>query len=210
MAVQCDALRYAERESPAAFDSTTALTYAALHVPVVIASRRARARVGSRAGARRLRDVRARRRPLVGVWRRRARGRGADARPASSRAVLGVHLLLRRGRTWRVDRLVDTRRGRRRRDLCAAATAGAPDAFTEAPTAEPPASSCPFAAMLSEGARAVPAAVTWSPEAEVRIARIPDFIRPMARRAIEHYAEAKGLATITEGVMDEARGAFGM
>ena len=32
----------------------------------------------------------------------------------------------------------------------------------------------------------------------------------MARRAIERYAEAKGLATITEGVMDEARGAFGM
>jgi len=65
-------------------------------------------------------------------------------------------------------------------------------------------------AMLSEGATAVPAAVTWSPEAEVRIARIPDFIQPMARRAIERYAEAKGLATITEGVMDEARGAFGM
>jgi len=92
-----------------------------------------------------------------------------------------------------------------------ASMAGArPDAFTEAPTAEPPASSCPFAAMLSEGATAVPAAVTWSPEAEVRIARIPDFIQPMARRAIERYAEAKGLATITEGVMDEARGAFGM
>jgi len=92
-----------------------------------------------------------------------------------------------------------------------ASMAGArPDAFPEAPTAEPAASSCPFAAMLSEGATAVPAAVTWSPEAEVRIARIPDFIRPMARRAIERYAEAKGLATITEGVMDEARGAFGM
>ncbi len=92
-----------------------------------------------------------------------------------------------------------------------ASMAGArPDAFAEAPTAEPAASSCPFAAMLSEGATTVPAAVTWSPEAEVRIARIPDFIRPMARRAIERYAEAKGLATITEGVMDEARGAFGM
>src|SRR5215470_12603913 len=102
-----------------------------------------------------------------------------------------------------------------------ASMAGArPDAFTEtvsprqetlgeSPAAEP-ASGCPFAAMLSEGAPAAPAAVTWSPEAEVRIARIPDFIRPMARRAIERYAEAKGLATITEGVMDEARGAFGM
>ena len=92
-----------------------------------------------------------------------------------------------------------------------ASMAGArPDAFPEAPTAEPAASSCPFAAMLSEGSTTVPAAVVWCPEAEVRIARIPDFIRPMARRAIERYAEAKGLATITEGVMDEARGAFGM
>ena len=84
------------------------------------------------------------------------------------------------------------------------------EAFSEAPAAQPAESGCPFAAMLSEGATAAPAAVTWSPEAEVRIARIPDFIRPMARRAIERYAEAKGLATITEGVMDEARGAFGM
>src|SRR5262245_12317991 len=118
--------RYPERESPAAFDSTTALTYAALHVAVVVASRRARARVGSRAGARRLRDVRPRRRPLVGVWRRRAGGRGDDARSASSRAFLGVHLLLRRGRTRRVDRMVDARRWRRRRDPVAADTAGAP------------------------------------------------------------------------------------
>src|SRR5262245_40485170 len=93
-----------------------------------------------------------------------------------------------------------------------ASMAGArPDAFTEQPpTAETAESSCPFAAMLSEGTTTAPAGVTWSPEAEVRIARIPDFIRPMARRAIERYAEAKGLPTITEGVMDEARGAFGM
>jgi DNA-directed RNA polymerase subunit RPC12/RpoP len=93
-----------------------------------------------------------------------------------------------------------------------ASMAGArPDAFPEQPpTAEAAASSCPFAAMLNEGTTTAPDGVTWSPEAEVRIARIPDFIRPMARRAIERYAEAKGLATITEGVMDEARGAFGM
>ena len=32
----------------------------------------------------------------------------------------------------------------------------------------------------------------------------------MARRAIERYAEAKGEPTVTEAVMDEARGAFGM
>ena len=50
----------------------------------------------------------------------------------------------------------------------------------------------------------------WTPEAEARIARIPAFIRPMARRAVERFAEAKGYPCVTEAVMDEARGAFGM
>jgi DNA-directed RNA polymerase subunit RPC12/RpoP len=69
---------------------------------------------------------------------------------------------------------------------------------------------CPFAAMLNEGAPAEPAGVAWTPEAEARVERIPAFIRPMARRAIERFAEGKGYASITEAVMDEARGALGM
>jgi hypothetical protein len=70
---------------------------------------------------------------------------------------------------------------------------------------------CPFAAMLAEGTPpAPPSGPPWAPEAEARIARIPEFIRPLARRAIERYAEARGYPTITEAVMDEARGAFGM
>jgi DNA-directed RNA polymerase subunit RPC12/RpoP len=68
---------------------------------------------------------------------------------------------------------------------------------------------CPFAAMINQP-DAAPASVSWSPEAEGRIERIPSFIRPMARKAIERYAEAKGYATVTEAVMDEARGALGM
>jgi DNA-directed RNA polymerase subunit RPC12/RpoP len=71
-------------------------------------------------------------------------------------------------------------------------------------------SGCPFAAMVNEGPPPTPASLAWAPEAEARIARIPEFIRPMARRAIERFAEAKGYPTITETVMDEARGAFGM
>jgi hypothetical protein len=70
--------------------------------------------------------------------------------------------------------------------------------------------SCPFAAMLNDGTAAMPAAAAWSGEAEARLARIPEFIRPMARRAIERYAEGKGYPTITETVMEEARGVFGM
>jgi DNA-directed RNA polymerase subunit RPC12/RpoP len=87
-----------------------------------------------------------------------------------------------------------------------------PDAFEGAPaaatTSEGP--GCPFAAMVNEGAAMTPSGVAWTPEAEARIDRIPAFIRPMARRAIERFAEDKGYAAITEVVMDEARATFGM
>jgi DNA-directed RNA polymerase subunit RPC12/RpoP len=94
-----------------------------------------------------------------------------------------------------------------------ASMAGArPDAFegeaTEAAAAD--GSSCPFAAMVNADQAPPPAVVVWTPEAEARIARIPGFIRPMARKAIERLADARGYTTITEAVMDEARGAFGM
>jgi hypothetical protein len=94
------------------------------------------------------------------------------------------------------------------------AMAGArPDAFEgvggPSETAGP---GCPFAAALGESATAAatPAAVAWAPEAEARLQRIPAFIRPMARRSIERFAEERGHATITEAVMDEARTVFGM
>ena len=69
---------------------------------------------------------------------------------------------------------------------------------------------CPFGAMLNEQNGEADTGVTWSPEAEARVERIPSFIRPMARKAIERFAEAQGHPTITEAVMDEARGALGM
>jgi DNA-directed RNA polymerase subunit RPC12/RpoP len=69
---------------------------------------------------------------------------------------------------------------------------------------------CPFAATVNEGAVPVPSAVVWTSEAEARVERVPSFIRPMARRAIERFAAERGYATIDETVMDEARGAFGM
>lgn len=88
------------------------------------------------------------------------------------------------------------------------------DAFVGADAASGSGPGCPFAAMLSETAPAAdasaPAGITWTPEAEARIERIPSFIRPMAKKAVERLAESKGYATITEAVMDEARGAFGM
>ena len=69
---------------------------------------------------------------------------------------------------------------------------------------------CPFAGMISEQSGTLPTVVSWSPEAEARVERIPSFIRPMAKKAIERFAEGKGYATITEAVMAEARGALGL
>jgi hypothetical protein len=69
---------------------------------------------------------------------------------------------------------------------------------------------CPFAAMI--GATGEPAApgVAWTGEAEGRLERIPVFIRPMARQAIERFARERGYATVDDEVMDQARDFMGM
>lgn len=89
-----------------------------------------------------------------------------------------------------------------------------PDAFegTGTTSSPPPEPGCPFAAALGEPAEvpAPPGLVAWAPEAEARLERIPSFIRAMARRSIERYAEGKGYRLVTESVMDEARTVFGM
>jgi hypothetical protein len=78
-------------------------------------------------------------------------------------------------------------------------------------TTEAPASGCPFAASLGDQpAAATPSGMTWEPTAHARLERIPSFIRPMAKRSIERFAEDKGYAAGTEAVMDEARTVFGM
>jgi hypothetical protein len=64
--------------------------------------------------------------------------------------------------------------------------------------------------MVNEAASDGATGVRWTTEAEARLERVPAFIRPMARKAIERYAESKGYPAITEGVMDEARGVMGM
>lgn len=74
---------------------------------------------------------------------------------------------------------------------------------------------CPFAAALGDQAAASDApgtavSVTWEAAANARLERIPAFIRPMARRSIERFAEDRGYRSITEAVMDEARSVFGM
>jgi hypothetical protein len=52
--------------------------------------------------------------------------------------------------------------------------------------------------------------VAWTREAEGRLERIPVFIRPMARQAIERFARERGYATVNDEVMDQARDFMGM
>jgi DNA-directed RNA polymerase subunit RPC12/RpoP len=92
-------------------------------------------------------------------------------------------------------------------------TAPRPDVFKGEPVAGSAGEGCPFAAALGADAAAAPAAplsVAWEAAAEARLERIPSFIRPMARRSIERFAEDRGYPAITEAVMDEARSVFGM
>jgi hypothetical protein len=61
---------------------------------------------------------------------------------------------------------------------------------------------------VMDDAKNTPDGMTWSPEAEQRLANIPDFIRPMARKEIERLARERGATTITGQVMDEAKEKF--
>lgn len=74
---------------------------------------------------------------------------------------------------------------------------------------------CPFSGVVREiEAEATgpsqPTGPVWTAEALARLEGIPDFVRPMARQGIEHYAKTSGYAEIDERVLDEARSRFGM
>jgi proto-chlorophyllide reductase subunit len=80
-------------------------------------------------------------------------------------------------------------------------------------TTAPPAADgpgCPFAAMIGGTGAETAAAVAWTVDAAGRLERIPAFIRPMARQAIERFARERGYATVTDEVMDQARDVMGM
>jgi hypothetical protein len=73
-------------------------------------------------------------------------------------------------------------------------------------------SKCPFTGMANEmgGREPAPERMSWSSEAEQRMARIPEFLEPMVRSSIERFARDRGYAQIDEKVLDEAKGQFGM
>lgn len=72
---------------------------------------------------------------------------------------------------------------------------------------------CPFAGML-QGSSGLPQgssedSLPWAPDALARLERIPEFIRPMARKGVEDFARDRGYGQIDITVMEEARQAFG-
>jgi hypothetical protein len=88
-------------------------------------------------------------------------------------------------------------------------------------------SACPFAAMVAsapgggaaaqpgEGANSPPpetavSPLSWTPQAEARLANIPAFVRPMARTGIERFARERGCEQVDETLLDAARAFFGM
>lgn len=66
---------------------------------------------------------------------------------------------------------------------------------------------CPFTALVRE---TDVGEVVWTEAAEKRLQRIPGFVRPWAKKAIEGFAMENGYRTITETVMDEAWEKTGM
>ena len=76
-------------------------------------------------------------------------------------------------------------------------------------------SKCPFSAMIPgmEGARAQssePIAVRWTAAAEARLAKVPEFVRPMAKTGIERFAQERGAVEVDDQILDAAREFFGM
>ena len=78
-------------------------------------------------------------------------------------------------------------------------------------------SGCPFSAMIpADGGAARPAQtseptpVRWTAAAEARLAKVPEFVRPMARTGIERFARDRGVLEVDENILDAARDFFGM
>jgi hypothetical protein len=52
--------------------------------------------------------------------------------------------------------------------------------------------------------------VRWSPDAQERLARVPNFVRGMVKRIYAEYARDHGIAEITPALMDTARTELGL
>jgi hypothetical protein len=73
---------------------------------------------------------------------------------------------------------------------------------------------CPFSSMVAgmgtaPSSRPAATGLTWSAEAEARLANVPSFVQGMVRHGAEAYAKKHGLTTVTPDVMDAARAPAG-
>ena len=59
-------------------------------------------------------------------------------------------------------------------------------------------------------ARLAEGRLLWTEDAERRLDRVPEFVRPMVRDGIERHAQERGCREVTCEVMDEARSRMGM
>ncbi len=48
--------------------------------------------------------------------------------------------------------------------------------------------------------------ISWDPDAQARLARVPFFIRPLVRRRAEQAARERGLRSVTTALLDELKG----
>jgi hypothetical protein len=62
----------------------------------------------------------------------------------------------------------------------------------------------------SKAPEATGTSVAWSPEAQERLARVPNFVRGMVKRIYAEYARDHGIAEITPALMDTARTELGL
>ncbi len=70
-------------------------------------------------------------------------------------------------------------------------------------------SKCPFTGVVAE-AMAAPSALTWTPEAEERMEKIPGFVRGMVKRGIEDAARQEGVSLVDVELIARVRGQMGM
>lgn len=70
-------------------------------------------------------------------------------------------------------------------------------------------SKCPFTGMVND-AFDEKASIQWSDAARKRMERIPDFARQMVMKGVEDAAREQGLNEVTESVLNDVRGRFGM
>ena len=89
------------------------------------------------------------------------------------------------------------------RDLCGGCRARA-FASSGDPLAEDP--WCTYIPGTDEPQRSLPeVTMIWTPEAEVRMKKVPFFVRRMVRSAVEAFARRQGAATITPDLLQKAR-----